>query len=84
MFKKVFITLSLVLVMVCVAGCGKTINNYVQENMSEITKDYFFGENDDFYATLSVGEREDDYLYNGTSTDKVDFALLIVYQFRLF
>lgn len=76
MFKKVFITLSLVLVMVCVAGCGKTINNYVQENMSEITKDYFFGENDDFYATLSVGEREEDYLYNGTSTDKVDFALL--------
>lgn len=76
MMKKLIVVFSLVFILFGVAGCGKTINNHVKENMSEITKDYYFGENDSFYATLSVGERESSYLYNGQSTESVDFALL--------
>lgn len=76
MMKKLIVAFSLVFILFGVAGCGKTINNHVEENMSEITKDYYFGENDSFYATLSVGERESSYLYNGQSTESVDFALL--------
>lgn len=76
MMKKLIVVFSLVFILFGVAGCGKTINNHVEENMSEITKDFYFGENDSFYATLSVGERESSYLYNGQSTESVDFALL--------
>ena len=76
MMKKLIVAFSLVFVLFGVAGCGKTINNFVEENMSEITKEFYFGENDSFYATLSVGERESTYLYNGQSTESVDFALL--------
>ena len=78
MLKKVFITLSLLVVCLGVAGCGKTINNVVRENMSEITKVYYFGQNDDFYATLSVGERENEYFYDGKSTDNVNYTLLTI------
>ena len=76
MMKKLIVAFSLVFILFGVAGCGKTINNHVEENMSEITKDFYFGENDSFYATLSVGERESSYLYNGQSTESVEFALL--------
>lgn len=76
MMKKLIVAFSLVFILFGVAGCGKTINNHVEENMSEITKDFYFGENDSVYATLSVGERESSYLYNGQSTESVDFALL--------
>ena len=76
MMKKLIVVFSLVFILFGVAGCGKTINNHVEENMSEITKDFYFGENDSVYATLSVGERESSYLYNGQSTESVDFALL--------
>ncbi len=76
MMKKLIVAFSLVFILFGVAGCGKTINNHVKENMSEITKDFYFGENDSVYATLSVGERESSYLYNGQSTESVDFALL--------
>lgn len=78
MFKKVFISLCLLVVCLGVAGCGKTINSVVQENMSEITKDYYFGENDVFYASISVGERETDYHYDGNSTENVNYALLTI------
>ena len=76
MMKKLIVAFSLVFILFGAAGCGKTINNHVKENMSEITKDFYFGENDSVYATLSVGERESSYLYNGQSTESVDFALL--------
>ncbi len=76
MFKKILVALSMVIVCLSVAGCGKTIENFVNDNMSEVTKTYYQGESDNFYATLSVGEREKDYIYNGQSTESVDFMLL--------
>ena len=76
MTKKILVCLSLCLVCLGLAGCGKTINDVVRENMSELTQDFYYAENDDFVATLSVGEREEEYFYDGKKTDSVQFALL--------
>lgn len=78
MFKKVLVSLSLFLVVFGVTACGKTIDSYVLNNMAEITKEYYFGENDTMVATLSVGEREEDYLVNGQATELVDYSLLVI------
>lgn len=78
--------LSLAFVLVCVgmlaSGCGKKTEDYVRENMSEKTEVYFFGERDEFYSTLSSGQREEIYLMNGKSEDNVDFSLLTVNFFN--
>ena len=78
--------LSLAFVLVCVgmlaSGCGKKTEDYVRENMSEKTEVYFFGERDEYYSTLSSGQREEVYLMNGKSEDKVDFSLLTVNFFN--
>lgn len=78
MFKKVLVSLSLFLVVFGVTACGKTIDSYVINNMAEITKEYYFGENDTMVATLSVGEREEEYLVNGQATELVDYSLLVI------
>lgn len=78
--------LSLAFVLVCVgmlaSGCGMKTEDYVRENMSEKTEVYFFGERDEFYSTLSSGQREEIYLMNGKSEDNVDFSLLTVNFFN--
>lgn len=76
MKKKFLVFAMLVCVGVSLLGCGKSTFNLVCDNMSEWTKVYYFGENEDFYCSLSSGLREDNYLLNGTSEKKVDFALL--------
>lgn len=72
----------LALVLGCVGvfacGCGKSTLSYVKDNMSEKTEVYFFGETDEVYATLSSGEREEEYLMNGKSEKNVGFGLLTV------
>ena len=78
MFKKIFIPIMLVTIALSLTACGKTIQSYVEENMSEITKEYYIVEKDNYSATLSVCERESDFLYNGQSTESVDFALLSI------
>ncbi len=73
-------------ILLCVSmfayGCGKQTKDYVRENMSEKTEVYFYGENEKFYVTLSSGQREDVYLMNGKSEDKVDFSLLTINFFN--
>ena len=76
--KKVFIILSLFLITFGLAGCGKTISNVVLDNMSEITKEYYFGENENFIATINVGERESEFNYDGKHTENVPNALLVL------
>lgn len=55
---------------------GKTTQQRVLENMSEWTKSYYYGEGENFSASISAGEREKDYVMNGKSGENVDFALL--------
>ena len=78
MKKKVLLSVLLMLVCVCFVGCGKTTYDRVEDNMSELTTVYYYGEGENYYASLSSGQREENYLLNGKSEKKVDFSLLSV------
>lgn len=78
MRKFVVVALMLCCLGVFVGGCGKSALAFAKENMSEKTEIYFFGETEEFYATLSCGEREDPYLVNGKSEKCVKFGLLTI------
>lgn len=76
MKKKIALMLMLVCVGLTCFACGKTTVNHVKDNMSELSKVYYFGETEGFYCSLSSGQREKDYLLNGKCGESVDFALL--------
>ena len=78
MKKKFVLGLMIVFLGVTLFGCGMSTLKLVQDNMSEITKVYYFGENENFGATISCGEREENYIMNGKSDKLVDFCLLSV------
>lgn len=63
---------------IVLSGCGKSTLARTKENMSEWTSVYYYGECENFSASLSSGVREDPYLLNGKSEKKVDFSLLSV------
>lgn len=79
MKKKAFLCFGLIVVCLSVVGCTKTTEDFVFGNLSEYTQIYYFGENENFYSTLSIGKRESDYLMNGKSGNCVDFSLLCVH-----
>lgn len=60
------------------AGCAKDDASLMKNNMAELTKSYFYGESETVYASLSVGQREENYVLDGCCSDVVDFALLVV------
>ena len=82
MKKKMLFALVLTLIIVSLGfalfGCGTSVLTYMNENMSEITNVYFYGECKDFYVSISSGEREEPYLIDGKHDKNVDFALLTV------
>ena len=78
MKKKILILSMLCFLSLSLFGCGASTQSLVESNLSEVTKIYYMGENDDFYCTLAVGERETTYLMNGHSTEKTEFALLSI------
>lgn len=82
MKKKGLLVLMLCVITLLCFGCGKSLESYVEENMAEITKTFYFGENETFYATLSSGQREKEYLLNGVADDVTNFALLSVTFFE--
>ena len=63
-------------------GCGVKTQDCVLENMSEVTKVFYFAENEKFYATLAIGQREKEYIMDGKSNTNVDFSLLSVCFFE--
>ncbi len=76
MKRKVLLGVLVTILGISLFGCGKSTLTLMQENASEWTKVYYLGECDEFYATISSGEREKDYLMNGRKAESVDFALL--------
>ncbi len=78
MKKKIALGVMLASLSVMAFGCGNSTLNMVEENMSEMTNVYYMGENDQFYCTLSSGQRETNYLMNGQCSDLTDFALLCI------
>ncbi|MGN1201639.1 MAG: hypothetical protein ACI4R8_05255 [Candidatus Caccovivens sp.] len=76
MKKKIILGFLVMFLGVSLFGCEKSTLTLMQENISEWTQVYYFGECETFYATLSSGVREKEYLMNGKATENVDFALL--------
>ena len=76
--KKGFLCVLLVCACVILSACGANVGALMKENMAELTKVYYYGEGEDVYATLSSGEREENYLLDGCCGNVVGFALLVV------
>ena len=57
-------------------GCSTNYIQMTKDNMSEMTTSYFYGECQDFRVSLSSGEREEPYVYDGVSKEKCEFALI--------
>ena len=76
MMKKIALFSMVFVLSIFLIGCSVTTVDLVEENLSEYTQTYYFAENEDFYCTLSSGQRESEYLMDGKSGDSVNFALL--------
>lgn len=76
MKKKLLLGLMLICVGFSCLACGTTTKGLVMDNMSEMTKVYYFGENEDFYCSLSSGQREKEYSMDGKHRGEENFALL--------
>lgn len=76
MKRKIFLCFLLVGVSLMFFGCGNNILKLVKDNMSEITEVYYYAEKQNFSVSISYGKRENEYITDGKSEDKVDFCLL--------
>ncbi len=76
--RKGVIAVFLVFAFVGLSACGIDADKLVENNMAEVTNVYYYGEDDDCYVTLSVGEREEEYLLDGRCGQLTDFALLVL------
>lgn len=79
---KTFVLGVMLLMFMAFFGCSTNTRECVLQNMSETTKDFYFGENTKLYATLAVGEREKEYVMDGKSNSKIDFSLLSLVFFE--
>ncbi len=78
MIKKLLIGALCLLPMVGLMGCGQMDSlSLVQNNMSERADVYYFSNNENLKISLASGQRESTYNYDGVSTNKVDFALIV-------
>ena len=59
-------------------GCANRFEQLVKQNMSDMRINFFEGENDLLYADLSCGYREQNFAYDGISTQKVECGVLSV------
>ncbi len=72
--KKLFAFLSVAVLSFTLFGCTAKLN--LNEKMSEITTLYFAGENEFLDVSISVGEREKEYVIDGKSGERTDFSLV--------
>ena len=80
--KKICVFLSFLLMSFVLVSCGKSDFDVVEQNMSERTDIYFFGQNQKLCASLAYGQREKSYLLDGKSGDNTDFSLLTISFFE--
>ena len=59
-------------------GCSVPLEQLVSENVSEYRQNFFFGQNQNFSASFTDGQREEEYIANGKKTKLVDFGVLVV------
>lgn len=75
--KKSLLFLFILILPVILVGCGSKIFD-LSDYMSEITTSYYQGENENFNASISVGQREINYKVDGKHGPDCDFSLVEV------
>ncbi len=82
--KKFFVLALILLCPIMLLGCSN--NSDLEDNMSEITKIYYQGNdlNNEVVASISVGQREIDYSIDGIHEDVCDFSLVVVNFNKIF
>ncbi len=74
MKKIIFALLPMVLFF---SGCKMADNlTLLKQNMSELNEVYFMSLDEQMFVTITSGQREEPYIYDGKSCDKLDFALV--------
>ncbi|MBE7075099.1 MAG: hypothetical protein E7376_03895 [Clostridiales bacterium] len=76
--KKILCIILLSSLLFCISGCSNQIADLIKENMSDLRINYFVGENENMFANLSCGYREQTFAYDGISTQKVECGVLSV------
>lgn len=76
--KKIFVVFAILLSSLVMFSCGN--KDLVMDNMSEITKTYFEGqdENNNIKVSISVGQRENPYIIDGFHQKTCDFSLVVL------
>ncbi len=60
-------------------GCGQmSINDYAKSHISQINYEYYVGEVQDFWLTVTTGKRERDFAQDGQNSTLVDYCILSV------
>ncbi len=60
-------------------GCEKSLKDNLQNSKAEIVENYFFAKGETFSCSISSGEREEPYSYDGRAEDMVDFSILTIF-----
>lgn len=78
--KGKIITLAICIIVFCIFafGCTQSLYGMAESNISEYRKNLFIGSDDNIVASLTSGQREDNYLYDGKPGKLVDFGMLTV------
>lgn len=79
--KKILALVMCIFVVFIMCGCDATVN-VVQNNMSDMRINYFEGKDENIYVNLSCGYREENFVYDGISTNPVECGVLILGYFN--
>ncbi|MBQ7880454.1 MAG: PepSY domain-containing protein [Clostridia bacterium] len=76
--KKILCILSIALCGVMFVGCGgiKDAETNFNNHLIEIRNNLFAGQNDEYYATVCTGQREQDYALDGVVNELVPFGIV--------
>ena len=59
-------------------GCGKSYREICLLQISETRENYFFGQAQSFVANFTSGRREKEFVYDGKSTELIDYGVIVV------
>lgn len=81
--RKFFYIIGAFLIGCCfLIACSYSMASQIKNNISELTTVLYAGDHADFYATLTCGQREEPYIYDGHSKNKQNFAVLTLTLFN--
>lgn len=78
MNKKWYCINLILLVMIFFCGCNVDYAEILKQNISENCEAYFTGTTQNFYVNLYTGEREEPYLLDGISENKVPYCIVAI------